>query len=611
MASRRFKEKWIPEPLPASSVERLDDEVLDQPATSARRLLAVLWYFVQLMYRTAVVRVIPSLGRGRYSLRENGLFARRFVERMGGTWVAVARLASLRPDMLGIDYCRELARSRDHSLPVPLGVVRDVINAELQKRGTTLDDEFDELVETPVATGSFFQVHLARRKADGLLVTLRVIRPNAHARAQMDIRHFDLLMGLLDRSGYMTHMRWKDLLNEGKKIAEDQLDFRAEESQLLKIAKLLRPRRIYVPRLYRRYTTERLLVCEHVTGVSVADLGAAIREDQDETDLWMRRNRINRRRVCRRLFYAHLELLFEHNLFFTELLSDSILLLKGNRIALVTLKTVETLEASMLRKYRTLYQTLVTKDYMKAGDIFLSMGPPLPRKELATFRTMVMRSLKGWESRTYIKTCPYEEKSLTAAMRRLSICAGQCNLPVSWELSRLHFAEQTLDVSLEILYSELPFLKTLYKYDRAAQFRTIESATDNAPRRLRALSDLAQVGMQLAENFEFDNDYLRRRVMSFQGKIGLAGKVAKRILGTLMRIALAAVAVEGFVYFKDKYDLSVGPDQGLIGHTRDTLDIQDRWTWMVVIAVVLYTLYFLRKLTKRLAQEEFRPTGSR
>ncbi len=45
------------------------------------------------------------------------------------------------------------------------------------------------------------------------------------------------------------------------------------------------------------------------------------------------------------------------------------------------------------------------------------------------------------------------------------------------------------------------------------------------------------------ENFEFDNDYLRRRMMGFQGSVGRAGQVVKRIMGMMVRVAMGSAPV--------------------------------------------------------------------
>jgi ubiquinone biosynthesis protein len=615
MASRKFKETWIPTPLdvPVDVVVKPKRE-RPRPVSALRRIFVMLWYFVVVMFRAVAVRLFPSLGRGRYSLSANGRYARAFVERMGGMWVMMARLASMRTDLLGADFCRELEMTRDRAAPLPLSVVRQVIDAELRKRGTTIDEALSEIVERPLSTRAFSQFHRARLKESGSLVVVRVRPPDAVRRSKIDLAYLSFFIGLLERVGYLAHVRWKALLYEAKKATEDQLDFRAEESEVRRISKLLRPRRIYVPRVYRRYTGEGLLISEFIRGVSVEDLRAALLKDADGTSRWMEENDIDRRRVCRRLFNAHLELLFEHNLFYTELLSHNVILLKKNRIALISLNTVEKLDASLLNKYRLLYRALAAKDFTKVCDTYLAMGPPLPRKDLSEVRTLVTRALHVWESRTYIKTCAYEEKSLTAAMQRLAVCAGQCGLPASWDLTRLHFAEKTLDQSLETLDQGLNFMKAIRRYDRDAQFRTIENAaTKDVGKRIRNMSDVLQVNMQLAENFEFDNDYLRRRMMGFQGTIGRAGKVAGRIVRMLSRVLVAVMVLYIFTYIKERYDLEVGPEkgEGAVGRVLGALPVQNPWIWLILLGALFYLWRFLRGLYKELAKEDVRPIGTR
>nr|AIR74908.1 ABC-1 domain protein [Chondromyces crocatus] len=563
-------------------------------------------------FRVLAIRLWPAFGRGRYDSRENGRYVRRFVERMGGMWVVMARMASLRVDLLGAGLCQELSLTRDRAMPVPMGVLRKVIDEELQKRGATVDQVFDELHERPMNARAFSQFHLGRLKEGGHQVVVRVRPPDAVQRAKTDWAHMQFFLGLFERFGILPHLRWKALMFEVKKATDDQLDFRTEEAEVRRISKILRSRRIYVPRLHRRYTGERLLVSEYIRGVSVEDLDVALRQDREGVALWMQQNGINPPRICRRLFQARLELLFEHNMFYTELLPRNVLLLRRNRIALLTLNTIGTLETTVVRQYQMLCQALVAEDYTKVCDSFLSMGPPLPRKDLSGMRTAVMRSLKVWTSRTYIKSCWYSEKSLSAAMLRLEVCAGLYRLPASWDLTRLHFAEQTLDRTLEILDRGLSCIKELGNYARASQRRAIERAVSmKSMGQMRNLSDLVQVGMQLAENFQFDNDYLRRRVMGFQGSVGRAVQVARRMVTMLMRVAMVVIALEGFLYFKNGDHLAMGQEGGLPGRWLGDLLTQSRWTWVVVLAGVLYIGRYVLGLTRELFKEEIRPVGSR
>ena len=212
-------------------------------------------------------------------------------------------------------------------------------------------------------------------------------------------------------------MRGAACFFEGKKGTTDQLTSRAKVGELQRIGKILGRRRIYSPPVCARLCTERLLVSEYMKGTSVADLMRAHKADPVICHDWLRENNIDLRRVWQKLFNAHHELLFEHNLFYTELWPSGIVLLRDNRIALVTM--IGTLASALQRKVRQLYRALMEGDYTKACDTYLMMGPPLPYTDTANLKQSVLRALRKWESRTHIKSCPYAEKSLSAALGHL------------------------------------------------------------------------------------------------------------------------------------------------------------------------------------------------
>lgn len=616
MALYKFKEKWVPTPLiaPGESGGGQSSQIslpVLRPAVSRARLIlrfALLWFLREIKH-WFLVRIRQRSERTVEAARE----AREFAERMGGMWVILSRLLSSHSDLLGTEFGRELARTRDRPLPMISTVeLYRLLDEELRSVGTSVQEVFSELDPVPLTTKSFGQFHRARLRGSGREVAIRLRTPDALERANTDAKWLQVIVSLLKRFNLAPHMRWEDLLFEAKKVTSDLLDFRTELAELREIRKILRPRRVYVPLVYGRLCTERLLITEYIRGVSVADLQRINRVDSNRAESWLAANRIERKRVWRRLFNAHQELLFEHDLFYTELLPGSILLLRDNRLALVSLNTIGKIDRELQRKYRRLAQTLLDSNYTKACDTFLAMGPALPYKDITDMRQSAARNLRAWEMRTHIKSLPYREKSIAAALSQLARCAIKQKLPTFWNLARLQMAERTLEPTLAFLGPNKNGVRALRGYERSAQLRAIKHAAKvGGSRRLQNMMDMGRLNMQLIENIEHDAEYLRRRLMSAQGKVSGISKAIGRMMLFLARIASVALVLQVYLYFRFFTGTFQAGSTSAVGRTGvelllESMRVETRSLWVALVLSLIFANWFLRSLAHRLFTPEIR-----
>jgi ubiquinone biosynthesis protein len=525
-------------------------------------------------------------------------------------WVTLARLCSLRTDMLGVQFCQELACTRDRAAPIPLLRIRHQIDLALAKVTTSFAEVFAEFDEQPLATRSFGQFHKARLKQNGRQVVVRVRAPDAVERAKTDWWSLRFLFFFMKQLGVEPSLHWDDLLFEVKKSADDLLDFRTEVTKLRRVGRILHPHRVTVPVIYGHLCTEEMMITEYIQGVSVSDLQRLRQVDEERCAQWMRDNEIDGSRIWRRLFDTQQELLFEHNIFYTWLEPSCVLLLRKNRMAFVSLNTCGTLEAQLLRDYRSLYQALLASDYTKACDTYLAMGPALPYKDLSVMRGSMQRALRKWESRTHIKGRSYHDKSLSSALGEIARCATEHELPAFWSLARLQLSGRTVEESLAFFDSTKNSIKCLKRYERSAQLRVIKRATTKDVRkRIDNAVDVAQLTMQLAENFQHDAEYLRRRLLSAQSKVGKVSQSLGRIFMLVGKFALIGLAIQSYLYAKSLYNVSVPlAEQGDLGRFLATLNLHGRAAWITIVTGLFYFRRVLRNLARQLFQAESGPS---
>lgn len=584
---------------------------IPSPVALLNRASFVIRFSIRTMLRELIRSIVTLFGIRWDRTKANAQESVDFGERMGGMWVHLTQMASLRGDQLGVEYCNQLALTRDVRPAWPFQDIRNIIEEELRSVGTTFEETFVEFDENPIICRTFGQVHNARLRENQQEVVVRVRAPDAVEHAAKDWRYLRIFLFFAEHLDFEPHMRWEDLTFEVKAATDDLLDFRSEVDEIRRIAKILRARKIYIPQPFRRYCTERMLVSERIQGVSIADVMRMSIENPEQCDDWMRENGIDPRRVWRRLFNAHCEMLFEHNLFFTELNPNGIVLLKGNRLAFVSTGTIGTLDADVQRRYRSMCRAIIDGDYTKACDYYLTLGPALPYVDMTNMKQLTLRALRKWESRTQVKNRPYRDKSIGAAIAELAQCAGSQGLPTLWILARLQLAERTLNVSLEFLDSTRSGLKAIQAYERAAQFRSIKNA-GGSPKKIRkrfeGAVDAAQLNFQLIENFENDGENVRRRLAGVQAKLSKVSEVAGRLVVMLSKLAMVVLVVQLYLYLRHGTVTGMNlPGQSSITHAVGLLRPQSRTGWIALILFLFYIRRFLAKIARQLFTKEVQP----
>ncbi len=187
------------------------------------------------------------------------------LEELGPTFVKFGQIMSLRPDLLPPPMILELERLQDQVAPVDFSSIRPVIEEEL---GGPLENHFSRLEETPTASASLSQVHRAVMKDTGLVVAVKVQRPDIHGliRADLDI---------LEAFVHQIHTRMEgiqvydlpNIVRVTRRLLLRELDFK-REARNMKIARsfIQADMGVSIPRVYMEACTDKLLIMEFVLG---------------------------------------------------------------------------------------------------------------------------------------------------------------------------------------------------------------------------------------------------------------------------------------------------------------------------------------------------------
>ena len=209
---------------------------------------------------------------------------RRAFEELGGAFLKLGQMISVRPDEFGDELAGEMARLRDQVAPAAYAEIAEVIERDL---GAPASDLFASIESEPLASASVAQVHAAVLKApyrpvwgetlpQSANVVVKVIRPGAGEALLADIAE----ARRLGRSALVRRiLKGVDvdaLLAEFEDSVRRELDLRIEGRIADHFAFDFRPDpKIVVPRIVWSLSSPRVLTMERMYGWRLSELDEA------------------------------------------------------------------------------------------------------------------------------------------------------------------------------------------------------------------------------------------------------------------------------------------------------------------------------------------------
>lgn len=204
---------------------------------------------------------------------------RVILEELGPTYIKLGQIMSLHSDILPERYCAELLRLNSEVTPMPFAEVLEVIE---ESYGAGWSSCFAEISEQPLGSASIAQVHRAKL-LDGDEVIVKVQRKGIYEVMSRDIALLRRAVKLLPPVGDLRNL--VDLgmvLDELWAVAQEEMDFLKEASNMEEFQRNNRDvRYVACPKLYREYTTSRVLVMDYVGGCAVNDKETLLAQGYD------------------------------------------------------------------------------------------------------------------------------------------------------------------------------------------------------------------------------------------------------------------------------------------------------------------------------------------
>ncbi len=208
---------------------------------------------------------------------------RIILEELGPTYIKLGQIMSLHSDILPKAYCDELMKLNSEVTPMPFEDVEDVINGSYRH---PWQEVFASIDREPLGSASIAQVHKAVLLS-GEDVVVKVERKGIYDKMARDIRLLHKAVKRLPPVGNLRNIVDLDMvLDELWTVSQEEMDFLKEAANIEEFsANNAEFRYIYVPKLYKEYTTGRVLVMEYVDGIDINDKDSLLSEEYDLNEI--------------------------------------------------------------------------------------------------------------------------------------------------------------------------------------------------------------------------------------------------------------------------------------------------------------------------------------
>jgi ubiquinone biosynthesis protein len=287
---------------------------------------------------------------------------RMALEELGPTFIKMGQILSTRPDLLPVEFIRQLAKLQDEVPAFGFDQVKETVEKEL---GAPLDRIFQGFSETPLASASIGQVHRARL-VNGEEVIVKVQRPDIRKIIEVDLEIMLHLATLMERHlKAMEIHRPTRVVEEFTRTLEMELDYTLEAAHAERFAaQFLGERTLYVPRVYREATTRRILTMEYIAGIKASDL-----ERLEEAGL-------DRRKIARRGFDLILKQIFVHGFFHADPHPANVFILPDNIICYLDFGMMGRIGRQAREDFADLIMGIARRDEAKAARSLVALTIP-------------------------------------------------------------------------------------------------------------------------------------------------------------------------------------------------------------------------------------------
>ena len=344
-------------------------------------------------------KIIPLLGKHIDPSMSRAERLRYAAEELGPTFVKLAQVLSMRPDLVPPDIAVELRKLQDEVSPFSYEEMQSIIREELNQE---IETAFLHIDEQPLAAASIAQVHRATLH-DGRKVVIKIQRPDIE-----DVIDVDLEI-LSDLAKVLVRHSLNDVISDPVAVVEEfnnsihrELNFLSEGRNIHRFERMYADDpTVLIPRFYPELSSSRVIVMDFVDGIKASNLEGLEKEGLDRIV------------IAERGSQFILKQIFQHGFFHADPHPGNILVLEDNVIAPLDYGMVGNLDEATIDALGSVLAGIINKDSNRILRAFDALGITRDITNRITLRT----DINGFISQYY--EIPLKELQVSSLLMEL------------------------------------------------------------------------------------------------------------------------------------------------------------------------------------------------
>ncbi|MCD6172814.1 MAG: AarF/ABC1/UbiB kinase family protein, partial [Sulfurimonas sp.] len=338
---------------------------ISQTIANTKRLTQVLTILSKNGFND-IVKKIPFEGSFKlpvfqYTNRDNLTKSQRIkktIEELGPSFIKLAQMLSTRPDLISLELVHEFEKLQDSVGSVGINEINPIFKKEFAKEQNEIFIKPLELL----ATASIGQVYKGEL-LNGDIVVVKVLKPKIDEVIKNDIDILKKIASMFDNAfvdyGINSIL---DVIKEFERSIKNELNFKLEAMNLTRFEDMFKnDNRIKVPKLYKEYSTNKIIMMEFIDGIKVSNIEE------------LTQNNIDTKEIAKKGFELLCEQIFKYRFFHADPHPGNIFITNDSKVSFIDFGMMGSISKKEQEILLELIYHLSQKDEEKASLDILNM----------------------------------------------------------------------------------------------------------------------------------------------------------------------------------------------------------------------------------------------
>lgn len=293
----------------------------------------------------------------------NAKLMRETFESLGSTYIKLGQFIASTPSLFPREYVEEFQGCLDQTPTLPFSYIQGVLASEFE--GRDLSQIFSYIDETPLASASIAQVHVAKLTT-GEDVVIKVQKPGVETILYTDLNVVHWAAKLLERAvPKIKFAALSDIVDEIKTRMVREVDFIEEAQNLddfVEYLNISQNQAATAPKVYHQFSTRRVLTMQRLYGVPLTDFSVVKQYAKDPSQVLI---------TAMNTWFGSLMLCKS---FHADLHAGNLMLLEDGRIGFIDFGIVGQLKPEVWTACIAFMDALQKTDYQAMAENMLKMG---------------------------------------------------------------------------------------------------------------------------------------------------------------------------------------------------------------------------------------------